>query len=123
MSPIGPGTSGCNRLQLSDTVNEPVTRLQFFLLDNTVHGAQISTSTRTGDIGDVDFATSNIEYTFTSKTPLVGLYGYATATSIAGIGVIRFDIDCQIQFEKDQERKILEDIAVQKKKEEDDKES
>ena len=111
MSILGPGKTGCSRLALSDTVNLPVNRLQFFLQDNAVSGAQLATSSRTGNMGNVS-STDTIEYRFTKETPLVGIYGYSSATSINGVGVIRFDVVCQA--EKDKERKLLEDIAVQK---------
>lgn len=102
MTPIGPGVDNCNRLQLSDPLENPIERLELYIVSDTIRGIQIETSTRLGSVGDIS-SSETVKYLFTKENPLVGIFGFTGDSYINGLGVIRFDTECQAAITKQQQ--------------------
>ena len=102
LSPLGPGTTNCQRLELSDPVNAPIESIEFFTFGGSVTGFKIQTATRSGSVGNVS-VTDSVTFTFERVAPLAGLFGFSGDRFIDGIGVIRYDIACQAQKEQEKQ--------------------
>ena len=108
MNAIGPGTDNCGRYKLSDALNEPVEELTFFIDDaGLVKGMKVKTKAKIGTFGDADLA-QKAQFSFTAEQPLIGIWGYDGASSISGIGIIKFDTTSQCYEELEFKNKVDE---------------
>lgn len=92
----GKTTSKCKQFQLADPIGDPITQITLYINEFVVHGLQIISAKKTGAFGNTNLD-QTVSFTFTPKTPLIGIYGNTGESLINGMSVIRFDLNPECQ--------------------------
>jgi len=76
-----------------------VKSLEVFTFGGSITGFIIETASRTGSAG-LTSVSDSVKFEFTDVTPLVGIYGFSEDRFINGLGVIKYDMVCQAEKER-----------------------